>query len=45
MIPLIVSGVLTVQYWTYSSRIYDMESKKNTIQFLPTYRTLILKLV
>jgi hypothetical protein len=44
MIPLIVSGVLTIQYWTYSSRIYDLESKK-TIQFLPTYRTLILQLI
>jgi hypothetical protein len=44
MIPLIVSGVLTVQYWTYSSRIYDLESKK-AIQLLPTYRTLILRLI
>lgn len=24
MIPLLVSGVLTVQYWTYSSRIYNL---------------------
>lgn len=23
VIPLIVSGVLTIQYWTYTSRIYD----------------------
>ena len=42
MIPLIVSGVLTVQYWTYSSRIYDLESKQ-TLQFSPAYHTFILR--
>ncbi len=43
-IPLIVSGVLTVQYWTYSSRIYDLESKQ-TLQFLPAYRALVLRIL
>lgn len=44
LIPLMVSGVLTIQYWTYSSLIYDQYSKK-TLQFLPTYRAFILKLL
>lgn len=34
IVPLIVSGVLTIQYWTYTSRIYDMETK-SSLPFLP----------